>query len=82
MRGAATQDIMPYIMDGPDPRDRRATAPEVEAAPDHVQPFHGSGIFDLEIIIDRSTMLDTVQGDLSRFAINPQEDAIVTDTVF
>lgn len=55
---------------------------EVEAAPNHVQPFYGSGVFDLEIIIYRSTMFDTVQGDQSLFVVNPQEDAIVADAVF
>lgn len=47
-----------------------------------VQPFQGSGVCDLEIIIDRSTMFDTIQGDLTRLVINLQEDAIVADAVF
>src|SRR3972149_6053233 len=35
-----------------------------------------------DVIVDRSAVFDAVEGDLSLFVVNPQEDAIVTDPVF
>ena len=35
-----------------------------------------------DVIVDRSAVFDAVEGDLSLFVVNPQEDAIVADPVF